>query len=47
MFAWFCGFAPGRAASVVVTVMLEGRSGGADAAPVAAKILEAHFAGRL
>jgi cell division protein FtsI/penicillin-binding protein 2 len=47
MFAWFCGFAPSKAASVVVTVMLEGRSGGADAAPVAAKILEAHFAGRL
>jgi cell division protein FtsI/penicillin-binding protein 2 len=47
MYAWFCGFAPARAASVVVTVMLEGRSGGADAAPVAAKILEAHFVGRL
>lgn len=47
MFAWFCGFAPGRAASVAVTVMLEGRSGGADAAPVAARILGAHFAGRL
>jgi cell division protein FtsI/penicillin-binding protein 2 len=47
MFAWFCGFAPSRAASVAVTVMLEGRSGGADAAPVAAKILQAHFAGRL
>jgi cell division protein FtsI/penicillin-binding protein 2 len=46
-FAWFCGFAPSRAASVVVTVMLAGRSGGADAAPVAAQILEAHFAGRL
>jgi cell division protein FtsI/penicillin-binding protein 2 len=47
MFAWFCGFAPSRAASVAVTVMLAGRSGGADAAPVAARILEAHFAGRL
>jgi len=47
MFAWFCGFAPTRAASVVVTVMLEGRSGGADAAPLAARILEAHFAERL
>ena len=47
MFVWFCGFAPSRPAQVVVTVMLEGRSGGADAAPVAAKILEAHFAGRV
>jgi cell division protein FtsI/penicillin-binding protein 2 len=55
MYAWFCGFAPARfadepkprAATVVVTVVLEGRSGGADAAPVAARILEAHFAGRL
>ncbi len=52
MFAWFCGFAPAvstatASPSVVVTVMLGGRSGGADAAPVAAKILEAHFAGRL
>jgi len=46
-FAWFGGFAPSRAASVAVAVMLEGRSGGGDAAPVAAKILEAHFAGRL
>jgi cell division protein FtsI/penicillin-binding protein 2 len=47
MFAWFCGFAPSRAPSVAVAVMLQGRSGGADAAPVAARILEAHFAGRV
>jgi len=57
MYAWFCGFAPAVSTataspstatpSVVVSVMLGGRSGGADAAPVAAKILEAHFAGRL
>jgi peptidoglycan glycosyltransferase len=45
--AWFCGFAPSRAPSVVVTVMVQGRSGGADAAPIAGRILEAHFAGRL
>jgi cell division protein FtsI/penicillin-binding protein 2 len=45
--AWFCGFAPSRAPSVAVTVMVQGRSGGADAAPVAGRILEAHFAGRL
>jgi peptidoglycan glycosyltransferase len=47
MYAWFCGFAPASAPSAVVTVVLEGRSGGADAAPVAGRILEAHFAGRL
>jgi cell division protein FtsI/penicillin-binding protein 2 len=47
MFAWFCGFAPCKDPSVVVVVVLEARSGGADAAPLAAKILEAHFAGRL
>lgn len=47
MFAWFCGFAPSRTPSVVVAVMLAGRSGGADAAPVAGRILEAYFAGRL
>ena len=47
MIAWFAGFAPSRAPSVAVTVMLQGRSGGADAAPVAARILEAHLAGRL
>ena len=47
MFAWFCGFAPSQAPAVVVAVMLGGRSGGADAAPVAAKILGAHFAGQL
>ena len=47
MVAWFCGFAPSRAPSAVVTVMLQGRSGGADAAPVAGRILEAHLAGEL
>ena len=47
MFAWFCGFAPCQDPSVVVTVVLEARSGGADAAPLAAKILEAHFTGRV
>jgi cell division protein FtsI/penicillin-binding protein 2 len=45
--AWFAGFMPSRAPEVVVTVMLAGRSGGADAAPVAREILEAHRAGRL
>jgi penicillin-binding protein 2 len=45
--AWFAGFAPSRAPSVVVVVMLQGRSGGADAAPIAARILQSYFAGRL
>jgi cell division protein FtsI/penicillin-binding protein 2 len=45
--AWFAGFAPSRAPQVVVAVALEGRSGGADAAPIAARILEAYRAGRL
>jgi penicillin-binding protein A len=33
--AWFAGFTP----AMVVVVMLQGRSGGADAAPVAAEVL--------
>jgi cell division protein FtsI/penicillin-binding protein 2 len=51
LLAWFAGFAPSRAhgtlPQVVVTVMLQGRSGGADAAPVASRILAAWQAGRL
>ena len=46
-FAWFSGFAPSRAPRVVVTVVMQGRSGGADAAPVAGRILEAYRAGKL
>lgn len=45
--AWFAGFAPSRRPEVVVAVMLLGRSGGADAAPVAGEILKAYQAGRL
>ena len=45
--AWFAGFAPSRSPSVAVTVMLQGKSGGADAAPIAARILEAHLKGHL
>lgn len=45
--AWFAGFLPSRAPEVVVTVMLQGRSGGADAAPLAGEILAAYRAGRL
>jgi cell division protein FtsI/penicillin-binding protein 2 len=45
--AWFAGFFPSRRPEVVVAVMLQGRSGGADAAPVAGDILLAYRAGRL
>lgn len=45
--AWFAGFLPSRAPEVVVAVMLQGRSGGSDAAPIAGKIIEAYRAGRL
>jgi cell division protein FtsI/penicillin-binding protein 2 len=45
--AWFAGFAPSHAAKVVVTVLLQGRSGGADAAPIAGRILEAQWKGTL
>jgi len=41
--AWFAGFTEGA----VVAVMVQGRSGGADAAPIAGRILEAHWRGRL
>ncbi len=45
--AWFAGFMPSRAPKVAIAVMRRGHSGGADAAPVAGKILEAYRAGRL
>jgi cell division protein FtsI/penicillin-binding protein 2 len=45
--AWFAGCMPSRAPEVVVAVMLQGHSGGADAAPVAGQILAAYRAGRL
>jgi penicillin-binding protein 2 len=38
--AWFCGYAPSRSPEVAIAVLVQGRSGGADAAPVAAEILE-------
>ena len=46
-FAWFAGFAPSRAPQVVVTVLLQGHSGGADAAPVGGRILGLWQAGKL
>jgi penicillin-binding protein 2 len=45
--AWFAGWMPSRAPEVAIAVMVPGRSGGADAAPIAARILEAHQAGYL
>jgi cell division protein FtsI/penicillin-binding protein 2 len=45
--AWFAGFWPSRAPGTVITVMVPGHSGGADAAPIAGRILEAYRAGRL
>jgi penicillin-binding protein 2 len=43
--AWFAGFAPSRSPEVVVTVLVAGRSGGADAAPIAGRLLQRYFAG--
>ena len=45
--AWFAGFVPSSAPQVALAVMVHGRSGGADAAPIAGRILEAYRAGRL
>jgi hypothetical protein len=41
--AWFAGFTN----AAVVTVMLQARSGGADAAPIVGRMLAAHWKGRL
>ncbi len=45
--AWFAGFAPSRSPAVAVVVAAQGHSGAMDAAPIAARILSAHFAGPL
>ncbi len=45
--AWFGGFFPSRAPRVAIAVMIAGFSGGADAAPIAGKILTAYRAGAL
>jgi hypothetical protein len=45
--AWFAGFVPSRAPEAVVAVVLQGHSGGSDAAPVGGRILEAWRAGKL
>ena len=41
--AWFAGFTD----TAVVAVMVQGKSGGGDAAPVAARVLDAHARGAL
>jgi cell division protein FtsI/penicillin-binding protein 2 len=45
--AWFAGFLPSRNPQMAIAVMLQGRSGGADAAPIAGRILEANWQGKL
>jgi peptidoglycan glycosyltransferase len=45
--AWFAGFVPSVSAQAAIAVIVHGRSGGADAAPIAGRILEAYRAGRL
>ncbi|MBV8818343.1 MAG: hypothetical protein JO022_08290 [Acidobacteriaceae bacterium] len=44
--AWFAGFAPSRAPEVAIVVLVQGRSGGADAAPVAGTLLREYFGAR-
>lgn len=45
--AWFAGLMPSQSPEVAIAVMVQGQSGGADAAPVAARILSAYRAGTL
>lgn len=45
--AWFAGFLPSAAPQAALAVMLPGKSGGADAAPIARRIFEAYRAGKL
>ena len=44
--AWFAGFAPSRSPEVAVVVLVQGRSGGSDAAPIAAHVLREYFGER-
>lgn len=44
--AWFAGFAPSRSPEVAIVVLVQGRSGGSDAAPVAGDILRDYFGAR-
>ena len=45
--AWFAGFVPTVAPKLAVAVMVQGQSGGADAAPLASRILDAAWRGTL
>ena len=40
---WFAGFAPSRKPEVAIVAVVQGRSGGLDAAPIAGRILGARF----
>lgn len=42
--AWFAGFAPSRSPEFVLAIGIQGRSGGSDAAPVAAQTFTRYFA---
>ncbi len=46
-FAWFAGFFPSRTPRAAIAVLIAGSSGGADAAPVAGRILSAYQAGAI
>lgn len=41
--AWFAGFAPSRQPQVAIVAVVQGRSGGLDAAPIASRMLARHF----
>jgi penicillin-binding protein A len=41
--AWFAGFAPSRQPKIIVAVLTQGSSGGADAAPLAQALLRSHL----
>ena len=41
--AWFAGFAPSRRPEVAIVAVVQGRSGGLDAAPIASRMLARHF----
>lgn len=44
--AWFAGFAPSHQPKVIVAVLTQGSSGGADAAPIAGELLRAGIEGK-
>ena len=41
--AWFAGFAPSRKPEVAIVAVVQGRSGGMDAAPIAGRMLGTRF----